>query len=67
MPDGTVGTADPQAESDNTAIRATLSEEMADEKSATGQGTSPFLRLDGFTGPLDHLLTLAALLHGSRS
>lgn len=59
MLDGTVSTADLHAESDNMAIRATLSDEMADEKSATGQGASPFLRLDGFTGPLDHLLTLA--------
>lgn len=26
---------------------------------AAGQGTSPFLTLDGFTGPLDQLLILA--------
>ena len=32
---------------------------MVEDKAAAGQGASPFLRLDGFTGPLDHLLTLA--------
>ena len=59
VPDTNVGTADPQAGSDNTAIRATLSEEMVEDETAAAQGASPFLRLDGFTGPLDHLLTLA--------
>jgi segregation and condensation protein A len=32
---------------------------MVEDEAAAGQGASPFLRLDGFTGPLDHLLTLA--------
>ena len=32
---------------------------MGEDEAEAGQGASPFLRLDGFTGPLDHLLTLA--------
>ena len=55
-----VGLQNPQpVHSDETAIRAPLSEETIEQGTATGQGTSPFLRLEGFTGPLDHLLTLA--------
>ena len=59
MLDRAVGRADPHAEADGTETREPLSAERVEDEAAAGQGTSPFLTLDGFTGPLDHLLTLA--------
>jgi segregation and condensation protein A len=52
------GTADRQIELDGQAVSDGLMAPPADGAQA-GEGGSPFLTLNGFTGPLDHLLTLA--------
>jgi hypothetical protein len=40
------------------AARMSAQEEPVEDGPEAGQGNSPFLTLDGFTGPLDGLLTL---------
>jgi segregation and condensation protein A len=51
--------ADPQTGWDGQAVSdEPLTAPRTDEAGA-GEGGSPFLTLDGFSGPLDHLLTLA--------
>ena len=59
MADGTVDAAEPDAASEGAAIHTRLSGNWVEDEAAMGQGLSPFLQLDGFTGPLDHLLILA--------
>ena len=59
MADTAVYAADPKAAREGTEIGGPLSEDKINEGPLAGEGASPFLTLNGFTGPLDHLLTLA--------
>jgi segregation and condensation protein A len=52
-------TADPQAGGDRPTANATASNAPETEEQEREQETSPLLALDGFSGPLDHLLMLA--------
>ena len=53
--------ANPEAEQDAADVGQALPAAAAEDRSGpgAGEGGSPFLTLDGFAGPLDHLLTLA--------
>lgn len=51
--------ADPQTGSDRPAVSDPESAAPRAEEQEGGEGGSPYLALDSFTGPLDHLLTLA--------
>jgi segregation and condensation protein A len=53
--------ANPEAEQDAADVGQALPAAAAEDRSGPGaeEGGSPLLTLDGFAGPLDHLLTLA--------
>jgi segregation and condensation protein A len=51
--------ADPQTGLDTPAAGDTEAAASEAEEEQRGEGGSPYLTLDGFAGPLDHLLTLA--------
>jgi segregation and condensation protein A len=51
--------ANPEAERDAVDVGQALPAAAEEDGSGAGEGGSPHLVLDGFAGPLDHLLTLA--------